>query len=84
VVTKPFSEAANAHPTAILWVAIAPNETIFIVDEIYKSGRSIQEHAREIKAKNSGRKVRLHYGDPQHMFSKTAQSPHTIADQLRE
>jgi PBSX family phage terminase large subunit len=72
------------HPTAILWFLVAPDESIFIVDEIYKSGCSVQEHARAILEKNKGRNVRLHYGDPQHMFSRTAQSPRTIADQLRE
>jgi hypothetical protein len=72
------------HPTAILWFVIAPNENIYIFDEIYKSGRSVLEHAQEIKAKSQGLNVRMHYGDPQHMFSQTAQSPRTIADQLRE
>ena len=72
-----------AHPTAVLWLAVAPNESYYIIDEIYQGGRSVEEHAREIIRKNRGRNIRCHYGDPQHMFSQTAQSPRTIADQLR-
>jgi phage terminase large subunit len=72
-----------AHPTAVLWFAIAPNNTLFITDEIYEGGKSVEQHAQRVKAISHGRNIRRYYGDPQHMFSKTAQSPRSIADQLR-
>lgn len=72
------------HPCAILWFAVAPNEVVYIVDELYRGGKSVQEHAADIRARNAQRTIRGYYADPQHAFSRTAQSPKSIADQLRE
>ena len=73
-----------AHSTAVLWLGVAPTEDYFIIDEIYQGGRSVDEHAREIIKRSRGRNIRGYYGDPQHMFSQTAQSPRTIANQLHD
>ena len=70
------------HVCAILWMAVAPNSTIYVVDELYRGGLSVAEHARDIHAKNAGRTVRRYYADPQHAFSRTAQSPMPIAGQF--
>lgn len=72
------------HPCAILWFCVAPNNHLYIIDELYRGGLGIPEHAADIKARNPGRNMRAYYADPQHAFSQTAQSPKTIADQLRE
>lgn len=72
------------HPTAILWFTVAPNGTLYITDEIYRPGLGVAEHARNIKARLGGRTPRRMFGDPQHLFSRTAQSPRSIADQLRD
>lgn len=72
------------HPTAILWFTVSPNGTIYIADEIYRGGAAVSEHCASIHARNAGRTIRQVYGDPQHAFSRTAQSPKTIAAQARE
>jgi hypothetical protein len=69
------------HPTAILWFAVAPNGTLYVVDEIYEGGKSVEEHCKAVHAHNGGRTVLRSYADPQHAFSRTAQSPETIASQ---
>lgn len=69
------------HPTAILWLAIADNETIYVIDEVYQGGKSVAEHCRTVHARNEGRTVLRYYADPQHAFSRTAQSPEPIAAQ---
>jgi phage terminase large subunit len=72
------------HPCAILWLAIAPNGCLYVVDELYRGGKSVAEHAADIHARNAGRTVRYYYADPQHAFSSTAQSPKSIAQQFAE
>jgi phage terminase large subunit len=72
------------HPCAILWFAASPNGTVYVVDELYRRGKSVQEHAEAIALKSRGRTVRSYYGDPQHAFSRTAQSPKSIAEQFAE
>lgn len=72
------------HPCAILWLAVAPNGCYYVIDELYRGGLGIPRHAADIKARNAGRTVHRYYADPQHAFSHTAQSPKSIAQQLRE
>lgn len=72
------------HPTAILWLAISDNETVYVFDEIYEGGKSVAEHCKAVHARNAERTVLRYYGDPQHAFSKTAQSPKSIASQAKE
>jgi hypothetical protein len=73
------------HPTATLWFC-APTEggTVTIYDEIYMGGRSVKDHGRYIHWRNKGRTVKRYYGDPQHAFSSTAQSPESIAMQYKK
>lgn len=72
------------HPTAILWFACdAKGGDVYIIDEVYAGGKSVREHGVGIRAKNQGRTVRRYYGDPQHAFSCTAQSPESIAMQYK-
>ena len=64
-----------AHVTAVEWVALAPDNGLFVVNEIHQSGRSVQEHCEEIKRINAthGYNVRRMYADPQAFFNNTAQ-----------
>lgn len=71
-------------PCAILWLTVAPNQTVFVMDELYRGGLSIAQHAQDIHARNHGRNIRRIYADPQHAFSRTAQSPKTIAGQFAD
>lgn len=77
-------DAGYDHPTAILWFAVAPNETVYVIDEIYQGGRSVADHCKNVHARNAGRTVRRYYADPQHCFSQTAQAPKSIASQAKE
>ena len=70
------------HPAATLWVTVAPNGTLYVMDELYRGGLAIARHAEDIKARNHGRTIMGYYADPQHAFSSTAQSPETIAEQF--
>ena len=79
------------HPTCALWIAIAPDETYYVVDEIYEGGKSVAQHGAEIMRRNQAaaeagrpRTVRRYYADPQHAFSRTAQAPTPIASQFRQ
>jgi hypothetical protein len=72
------------HPCAILWFTVAPNKCLYVADELYRGGLAVAEHARDIRARNAGRTVHRYYGDPQHAFSRTAQSPKSIAMQFGE
>lgn len=38
----------NAHPTVCLWVAVAPNETLYVYREYTARYRSVQGHAKTI------------------------------------
>lgn len=80
-----FYDPGYDHPTAILWIAVAPNGCLYIVDEIYEGGVGVEVHAANVMRRNradGGRTVHSYYGDPQHAFSETAQSPETIAWQF--
>jgi len=72
------------HPCAILWLGIAPDETIYVVDELYRGGLTVRQHARDIKARNAGRTVVGYYLDPQYGFNHTMHSGsgQTIAEQF--
>jgi PBSX family phage terminase large subunit len=72
------------HPTAILWIAIGKNGCYYIIDEIYRGGRTVKEHCEEVHKKNRGRTVLRYFGDPQYAFSKTAMSEESIAEQARK
>lgn len=72
------------HPCAILWFSVAPNGCLYVVDELYRGGLSVQQHARDIHARNAGRTIIRYYADPQHAFSSTAQSPKSIASQFKD
>lgn len=63
--------------TAVLWIAIAPDGSHFVVDEIYEGGKSMEAHCSEIHRRNkaAGRNVRRYFGDPNEMFSTRAQGP---------
>jgi phage terminase large subunit len=63
------------HPTCVLWILVAPDDSLFVADEIYQGGRSVEQHCDEIHARNQGRTVRRYYGDPQEMFSDRSQGP---------
>lgn len=72
------------HPCAILWFAVAPNGTIYVVDELYRGGMGVAQHARDIRARNAGRTIKGYYADPQDAFKRVMQQPKSIADQFRE
>jgi hypothetical protein len=79
-----FWDPGYDHPAAILWIAIAPNGCYYVIDEIYTGGKSVDELCEMIHQRNAGRTVRGYYGDPQHIFNRTAQSPKSIAQQAKE
>ncbi len=86
-----FWDPGANHPTAVLWIARAPNGCLYVVDEIYQGGRTVAQHCEEILRRERawveaerGLNVQGRYADPQYAFSKTAQSIKTIAEQAEE
>ena len=63
------------HPTSIGWLVVSPSGDIYVAQEIYKGGTSVETHLREIEKLNAGRTVRRYYGDPREFFSNRAQGP---------
>lgn len=82
-----FYDPGYDHPTAILWVAVGPNGCYYVVDEIYQGGLGVEAHAADVmkhNRANPGRHMLRYYGDPQHAFNETAQSPESIAVQFKK
>ena len=55
-----------------------------MIDEIFAGGMSVVQVAQAIHDRNAGRTVRYYWGDPQHIYNQTQQSPKSIAQQFRE
>lgn len=74
------------HPCAILMFTVSPPplSRVYVVAESYQSQRSLEQHAETIRKMTAGLTVTARYADPQHAFSSTAQSPRTIAQQLKD
>jgi phage terminase large subunit len=79
-----FFDPGYDHPCCVLWIAISPNGTYYVIDEIYGGGMQIPDVARAIHEHNAGRTVRGYYGDPQYIFNETQGSPKSIAQQFLE
>jgi len=72
------------HPCAILWFAVAPNGCIYIIDELYRGGMSVAQHARDIQLRNEGRTIVQYLADPQDAFKSVMQNPKSIARQFAD
>lgn len=62
-----------AHKAGIPWITIAPNDDIYVGDEIYEAGCSVQELVEKIRGRKGRRMVRQQWGDPHEFFSNRAQ-----------
>lgn len=54
----------STNPTVCLWVAIDNDSNIFIVDEHYETGKTIDYHAGRINSNEFSTRVQQTYGDP--------------------
>ncbi len=72
-----------AHPTGIPWVTVSPSGDMFVGDEIYRGGLSVQQHCETVMRMMAGRTVRRWYGDPHEFFSMRAQGD-SVAVQCRK
>lgn len=79
-------DAGFDHPTAILWFAIAPNGTLYIIDELYDRQHGAEYYAKVVREREQamGRYPVRRYADPQHVFSKTAQAPKSLSMQWND
>lgn len=73
------------HPCAWLWFTVAPNNRLYIVDEIVGRGIQLPELAKRVLAKEAEkgwtRQIRHRYGDPQYIF-KDVQEAKSFAQQM--
>ena len=73
------------HVTGMPWVWVSPTGDIFVGDEVYEGGKTIQEHVdSNVRRRMKGRTVSAWWGDPHHFFSVTAQAKKSCADQAQE
>jgi PBSX family phage terminase large subunit len=79
-----FVDPGYDHPCAIPWFTMSPSGRLYVADLRYQGGCSISKHAEWITGQLEGRNVRGMYCDPRHGFSRTAQSPKTIAEQFKD
>lgn len=54
----------STNPTAVLWLAVDNDENIFIADEHYEKGQTIDYHAGRINSNKLSGRVSATYGDP--------------------
>lgn len=54
----------STNPTVCLWVAVDDDDNMFVVDEHYESGQTIDYHAGIINANPYSSRVEQTYGDP--------------------
>jgi PBSX family phage terminase large subunit len=54
----------STNPTACLWIAVDSDENIFVVDEHYKTGETIDYHAGVINSNPYSQRVQQSFGDP--------------------
>lgn len=74
------------HPCAILWAAIAPTGTIYIIGEIHEREMALASAAAKVRQKESEMDwiVRSRWADPQGSFAKRQESPKSAAMQWRD
>lgn len=54
----------STNPTCCLWIAVDSDENLFVFDEHYQTGQTIDYHAGIINTKLPGRNIVATYGDP--------------------
>lgn len=54
----------STNPTAVLWIAVDPDENIFVAGEHYQTGETIDYHAGQINAHPLSKRIQATYGDP--------------------
>lgn len=52
------------NPTAALWAAVDPEDTVYFFDEYYMAEKVIKEHCEALKLKERGRKIYKRFIDP--------------------
>jgi len=54
----------STNPTCCLWIGVDEDDNMFIFDEYYESGQTIDHHAGVINSKSHGIPIVATYGDP--------------------
>lgn len=72
------------HPCAWLWFMVAPNNTLYIIDEVVGSMIDLPQLAKMVKQRNldAGYMPRKCYGDPQYIFANRQESK-SVATQMK-
>lgn len=72
------------HPCAVLWLAIGPAGTVYVVHEIHRSGMDIPQVSGYIREVNVGRNIVGRFCDPRDGFKRTMGQPTPIIQMLAE
>ena len=70
------------HPCAVLWLTIGPAGTVYVIDEIHRSGMDIPTVAGEIFERNKGRNIVQRFADPRDGWKHTQGQPVPLSEQL--
>lgn len=72
------------HPCAVLWLTVGPAGTVYVIDELYRSGMDIPTAASEIKLRNAHRNVIARFADPRDGWKHTQGQPVPLNQQLQD
>jgi hypothetical protein len=70
------------HPCAVLWLTIGPAGTVYVIDEIHRSGMDIPTVAAEIRERNKNRNIVERFADPRDGWKHTQGQPTPLSQQL--
>lgn len=72
------------HPCAVVWLTIGPAGTVYVVDEIYRSGMDIPTVAGLIRERNANRNIAQQFADPRDGWKHTQGQPVPLNEQLTQ
>lgn len=78
-------DAGFDHPAAVIFVCVAPDGQLFVVDEVYGSGMRLDELAAKVKEKVARKRYNVvdWLADPNGCFARRQESSgRTISDQM--
>lgn len=71
-----------ANPACVLWLAVAPDDTVYVYRELYQAGLTAAQLAQKVVELSRGEDVILTLADPA-IFAKTGHEGESIAETLR-
>ncbi|MEW6045001.1 MAG: phage terminase large subunit [Bacillota bacterium] len=71
------------NPACVLWLALGPDETVYVYRELYVTGMRAAELAQRVVEMSRGESITLTLADPA-IFAKTGHEGESIAETMRQ